>query len=356
MAGKKKLAFQTDPNSPFPDKYSVEKEEIALKEIFDLWDADGDIGGHPLFPRFAEWEIRMKQVKFMKSEDRDRLGAEKAVSYLDAQKPKRLTRFVRSSSEKMTLHTRDAFYLFMGRTKTNNPNGHTTVGGARAAAVCKMIWYLSQNDNPYADWALVSVADALTAINASLETQIASIESNMDKLRQRGLDYHVVVAQEPQEVELTFVSPYGFMIAESLTTYDYFVRCVRTLERHDRLTTAEARAQVYEPKRQLRGLFEMPIRFQRVLLTEKMQALSRADFKADANADAKERVKLAADAYGAVPMDVFTGDKLPRHTKRNLNVSLEHQAELKMLAQQVAVLTTIPADAVVDMNQEKGLI
>ena len=63
--------------------------------------------------------------------------------------------------DSMTLHTREAWQLFTGRRA--DPARRTTPipGGRRFASVMKMLWLLSANDNPYADWILQRVYERL---------------------------------------------------------------------------------------------------------------------------------------------------------------------------------------------------
>ena len=71
------------------------------------------------------------------------------------------------TTDVMTLHTQDAFRMFTGRAADAQTQTFAIPGGRRFAAVLKSIWYLSANDNPYADWILIRVyqMDLRTAAN-----------------------------------------------------------------------------------------------------------------------------------------------------------------------------------------------
>ena len=57
----------------------------------------------------------------------------------------------------MTLHTKEAYRLFIGRRFDATNQIEAIAGGRRVAASLRAIWYLSSNDNPYADWVLVKL-------------------------------------------------------------------------------------------------------------------------------------------------------------------------------------------------------
>ena len=77
----------------------------------------------------------------------------------------------------MTLHTQDAFRMFTGRSADAQSQASAIPGGRRFAAVLKSIWYLSANDNPYADWILIRVYQSLLAIRGQMTQAIAAREA-----------------------------------------------------------------------------------------------------------------------------------------------------------------------------------
>ena len=105
-------------------------------------------------------------------------------------------------------------------------------------------------------------------------------------------------------------------------------RVVKTLVRKDRLSDAEGWQAVWDVEREMRALFLEPIRWERVLVRDEMLPLGRADFLPSADDDAKKRVKAAVALFGQVPREIFTGQVLPRHTKRHTRRS---EAELRLL-------------------------
>jgi integrating conjugative element protein (TIGR03761 family) len=323
-------AFQRDVDSPFPDQYWIEGEESVLRELID---ADEPNTSDPRWARVLELERRRKLLDQMRANERKRGTADDVVPTPEAAKVNSLSQFVSPNTETMTLHTRDAFQVFTGRARSTDPSGHTIVGGARVAACIKSIWYLSENDNPYADWALISASDSIKGETQLLENESEALEeAHFRKLQQRGLSYEIAVASVPQTVELRFKSPYGFMIAELISAFDFYVRVVRTLIRRDRMTDNEGREAIYIHKRKIRGVFELPAKYEHVLNQETMRLLSRADFGKEVDAAGVLRVAVARKAFGPVPNNIFSGELQPRHSKRRVTVTQQELAALHAAA------------------------
>jgi integrating conjugative element protein (TIGR03761 family) len=228
----------------------------------------------------------------------------------------------------MTLHTQDAYRMFTGRVADARSQAPAIPGGRRFAAVLKSIWYLSANDNPYADWILIRVYQSLVAIRAQMAQAIAAREAEFEALRRKGLNLSVLRSRSPATVELGFRSPYGYATAEAIVEFDYHVRMVKTLVLKDRMSDDDGRAAIREIGRGLRALFLEPIRWERQLLREEMLPLSRRDFLPSADDAARQRMHIAVTLFGEVPRAVFTGYDAPRHSQRRVTPTA---AELRLL-------------------------
>ncbi len=148
---------------------------------------------------------------------------------------------VDETPDAMTLHTQDAYRMFTGRAADPASNAPAIPGGRRFAAVLKAIWYLSANDNPYADWILIRVYQSLSAIRAQMGQVIQAREAEFERLRRRGLALSVLASRSPVTVELGFRSPYGYATAEAIVEFDYHVRMVKTLVLKDRMSDEAGR-------------------------------------------------------------------------------------------------------------------
>ena len=230
----------------------------------------------------------------------------------------------------MTLHTQDAFRMFTGRAADSQSQAPAIPGGRRFAAVLKSIWYLSANDNPYADWILIRVYQSLGTIRAQMGQAITAREAEFEALRRKGLNLSVLSSRSPATLALGFRSPYGYATAEAIVEFDYHVRMVKTLVLKDRLSDDGGRAAIREIGRSLRSLFREPIRWEQLLLREEMLPLSRRDFLPSADDVGRQRMHIAVTLFGEVPRTVFTGDEAPRHSQRRITPTA---AELRLLRQ-----------------------
>jgi len=245
---------------------------------------------------------------------------------------------VDEAPDTMALHTREAYRLFVGRSLDTAKQHEPIVGGRRVAVVLRAIWYLSGNDNPYADWVLVDIGERISEIGGSLQRETQRGENRLRALKQRGLNFSVLHSRVPQQVELGFRSPYGYAVADLVVRYDYCNRVIKTLVRKDLLPDHEGRSLIFSYTRRLRGMFEEPVRFERWLLRDELRPLCRHDFLPTADVAAKKRVQAVMALFGAVPRDVFTGARRPRHSRRWVELSAQ---ELKLL--QDADLSWSPA-------------
>jgi integrating conjugative element protein (TIGR03761 family) len=237
---------------------------------------------------------------------------------------------VDETPDAMTLHTQDAYRMFTGRAADPASTAPAIPGGRRFAAVLKAIWYLSANDNPYADWILIRVYESLSGIRAQMGQVIQAREAEFERLRRRGLALSVLASRSPVTVELGFRSPYGYATAEAILEFDYHVRMVKTLVLKDRMSGEAGRAEIRTIGRGLRALFLEPIRWERNLLREEMLPLSRRDFLPGADDAARQRVRAAVALFGELPRKVFTGEEEPRHSQRRVTPTA---AELRLMQQ-----------------------
>jgi integrating conjugative element protein (TIGR03761 family) len=238
----------------------------------------------------------------------------------------------------MALHTREAYRLFVGRAPDVAHQREPIIGGRRVAAALRAIWHLSGNDNPYADWVLVDIGERISEIDGSLQRETQRGEDRLRALKQRGLNFSVLQSRVPQQVELGFRSPYGYAVADLVVRYDYCNRVIKTLVRKDLLPDHEGRRLIFSYTRRLRGMFEEPVRFERWLLRDELRPLCRHDFLPAAEPEARKRVQAVMALFGAVPRDVFTGARRPRHSRRWVELTAQ---ELKLL--QDADLSWSPA-------------
>lgn len=340
------IVFCTHPNSPFHDKYDIEGEKLALR---DLLDAENPDTTDPRWPRVGLLEDRIRSLQRAEDDYKHRSGAERVVTDREATDFRNIGALVDNDQDSMTLHTREAYRLFMGRGRDANGQYAPIVGGKRVASALRSSWALSGHDNPYADWVLVSFGDQLESMQKTLSALIDEHEGKLSKLKQRGLNYSVLQSRQPVTVDLGFRSPYGYAVAELIVQYDYWVRLVKTLVRKNQMTDDDGRILLRQHVRHIRSMFELPSKYERWLMRDELRQLSRSDWLPGAADDSRNRVQAVVGIFGEVPREVFTGAVKPRHSQRRANLS---EQELKLL-QEVA-LSPIPDEA--DTAVESELI
>lgn len=311
----KKPRFLTSTDSPFPDGYDLNGEREILKALIE---SDNPDPSDPLFPRFVEFEEREQKLQQM-------LAAKGVKQPTLAQQAREIGMLQADEDDVMTIHTRDAFRLFVGRPGGNGVRA--IAGGQRVAASLRQLFALSANDNPYADWELVKFDQEIQAVRKLLGLETGKIIGLLDAVREKGLSYSVLKSSEPVQKTLGFASPYGYAIASTVVEFDYFSRVVKSAQKRDILSSDEAHKLLFNMKRACRSIFEPVVRAGSLLYREELRPLTRADFLSADEAAAK-RVAAAQGLFGNIPKDVFIGDRMPRHTRRSVKLD---EKELRLL-------------------------
>lgn len=329
-------------DSPFADGYDIAAERTSLADLVTGKNPDKS---DPRWSRFIELCDREVELLDLSQRHMPQTGSASLTPQTNPTEPIRIGQLTDAEPDTMTLHTKDAFVLFTGRRADLTGKVASIAGGRRFAAVLKSIWYLSANDNPYADWILIRMYEGLVAVRDRLASVITAREEAIELLKRKGLALSVMGSRSPKSVALGFRSPYGYATAEAIVEFDYYVRMIKTLIYKDRMSDSEGRTAIREVGRQMRALFLEPIRWERHLLREELRPLSRNDFLTGADEPARKRVMAAVALFGEVPRKVFTGAAKPRHTQRRVQLT---DLEMRLLKQ--ASLTV--ADDVEQPNTE----
>jgi integrating conjugative element protein (TIGR03761 family) len=216
----------------------------------------------------------------------------------------------------MTLHTRDAYWLFIGRPAQPENHRPRIIGGQRIAAVLNALRHMSMDDNPYADWILVRFYDDLVALRAHLAAIVQEHTDAIEQLQRKGITLYVLGSRNPLLVTVAFGSTYGYAVAEAVVEFDYFVRIIKTLVLKDRMSADAGRDAVRDIARALRRLFAQAIRWEHVLMSRALRGLRRRDFLPTADELARARVHAARTRLGELPAEVLSTQTIPRHALR----------------------------------------
>ena len=193
----------------------------------------------------------------------------------------------------LTLQTRQARQLVRGRNGT--PEKQPIIGLGLFADRLRVIWQAARNDDPYADWWLLKVHEAI----AHREALLQRFQRELDvQLAQMGsIEVAVAVSERPYRMPLRFANPYAYQAARLVSKYDALV-CAALTACHIGVLDGAARDHVIKlGGRKIRSLFIIPqgYRFLRI---------DRADILKGGGKSAQ-----AAQFMGPVPDDVLGGER-----------------------------------------------
>jgi integrating conjugative element protein (TIGR03761 family) len=243
---------------------------------------------------------------------------------------------LRSENISMTLHTRNAYLLFVGQ---SGINGGRITGATTTSAGLRTVWLLSGNDNPLADFTLIFATRAAKELSDGLDAKMDELQQLIDKALNAGLEFGVSGSVEPLSVALGYRSPYQFIIARLVTKFDLFVRMVKTLNSIAAMNDTNMRNTIFEFGRKLRRYFQEITSICRIVSDERFIKLTRNDWVlADTDSEAKARVDSVVKFLGApIPSDIFTGKTVPDHGRRRVRLSDEELRFLSELAAKAEV-------------------
>lgn len=320
------LNFEREENSPFDDGYSIKGEESALADYI----AAGADEDHPFYERFIELQDRRERLEQMQRERMERGGADAIVSNAEARGLDDLGGLVDDGVDQMTIHTIEAYRMFLGRGREPGSSKSAIIGGKRVASALRNLWLLTANDNPYADWALARHEHAIKEVLEHLSVETKKAEDMLHSVRQRGLNFAVLGSSDPITLNLGFRSPYGYSISRLIVEYDYFVRVQKTLQRKNLQTDEAVRKVLSSVSRGILSTFYGTTRFDRWLNQPEIRALSRLDW-VSADQDAAKRVEFALQIFGPIPSAIYTAEVAPSHSRRRYSITSAERELLKVV-------------------------
>ena len=228
-----------------------------------------------------------------------------------------------SSEDYMTLHTREAYQLFVGRAGTQR----RIVGATTAAAGLKNVWMLSGNDNPVADWVLVGATQSLNDLEIYIDEWTAKLNERFVQAQAIGLELTTLSSISPLRLSLGYRSPYGYLISMVLVKLDYLVRLLRTMNGKAAMSDDKMNEVRLEVTHRFRSMANQVTNSARSLIDDRMLTLSRADWLSD-DEQAKKRVAFVNQAFGPIPVEIFNGSLAPTFGRRRVRLSAD---ELRLL-------------------------
>jgi len=324
-----KPSFPTSPTSPFSDGYDLHGERALCAHLYA---AENPNFKDPMWDRFMNLLDREEHLMKQSQLRKQRAYAERLVPDHEASGISRIGILVQEENDELSIHTKEAYRLFIGRTRDESPTGYGISSAKKIGAILRSVWNLSSNDNPYADWMLIQFTNQIDEVRQALEKATKVHQDSLDQLEKRGLTVHVMKSRAPMKVNLGFRSPYGYMVAEMLLDFDWYVRLVKTMIGRSRISDEDGHVDMNRFRSRIRSIFESALPFQKYLLREELKDLSRSDFLAGADVNAVKRVKAIRGIFGEVPANIFTGELAPKHSRRKLFITAQEQELLNRVA------------------------
>ena len=191
----------------------------------------------------------------------------------------------------LTVQTRQAQRLIHGR--NGSADKAAIIGLVGFADRLRVIWQAARSDDPYADWWLIKVHEALERIRNRVKTEQAALDAQLEQLT--ALEVAVAESMKPYRIALQFANPYAYRGAQMVAEYDTFVRTLLTAHHVGLLSGSSTQDLLNTCARKIRGTFAVPQGYQ--FLGVDRESLKQGT----ANASRARQI------MGEVPEDVLSG-------------------------------------------------
>ena len=192
----------------------------------------------------------------------------------------------------LVLQTRQAQLLVRGRTMNDKPR---ITGLIAFSDRLRLIWQAAEEDDPFADWWLVKIHEALSAAEARIETEINPLKLQLRSTR----TMHIAPAEvkEPFRIALRFSTPYAYRAARMLGEFDELACCAFTAKHIGMLNNDQCHTALRSSARRIRAAFNLPLRFRRLGVMRGPVFESHPSFE------------RAEELMGVLPKDVLSGER-----------------------------------------------
>ena len=193
----------------------------------------------------------------------------------------------------LTLHTVHAQRLFRGRAASAEKP--TIVGLVGFANRLRVIWQGARNDDPYADWWLIKIHEAIEMARDSIRSGQVDLAKLLEQVDAMEID--IAASRHPYRVPLRFANPYAYRAAKLLAELDKLVRMALTARYVGSLDSRGSEDILKANARKVRSIFMIPQGY-RLLKIDREQVQKGMG-----------RSHEACQLMGEVPDDVLRGDR-----------------------------------------------
>lgn len=218
----------------------------------------------------------------------------------------------------ITLQTRQAQRLVTGRRAEDGTPG--IVGLTRFAAMLRPLWNAARADDPWADWWLLRVHDAIEQGHQELDALLGHVTGLLQQTP--NVSVTVAVSIEPLKVPLTFTNPYAFRGAYLLAKFDDLIRSLLTARHVAMLDRDGSERLIADGGRQVRRAYNAALGYRFLGVTRDDARLMTA------------RIKEAEAQMGVLPPEILEA-KLraafaPEIARSSRGMSMSAAAVLKL--------------------------
>ena len=154
----------------------------------------------------------------------------------------------------LTLQTRQAQRLVHGRHAADDKAA--IIGLTRFSALVRQIWTGARADDPYADWWLLRIHDALEQSKRDVEAVQRLVDTRLSSVS--GVDIGIACSLEPVRVPLQFSHAYAFRGAYLIAAFDDAVRGLLTARHVGLMNRDQSERQIADAARAVRRAFIVP--------------------------------------------------------------------------------------------------
>lgn len=189
----------------------------------------------------------------------------------------------------LVLNTVDAQTLFLGHFAKSGIS-LIQFGGKTAE-----LWAAAEKDDPYADWYLVKIYDAVITLRNQLITTIQAYQEQLNKVCScAGFIIKPFQSEKPVIKSLWFKTQYGYLAAQIIAQFDELMRTILTAKRIGVILEKPYETVRNEFAQQITVLFKMPFKWQQFNIT-------RADIEAN-----NETAQTAKKVLSELPESILT--------------------------------------------------
>jgi integrating conjugative element protein (TIGR03761 family) len=192
----------------------------------------------------------------------------------------------------LTVQTRQAQQLIHGRNAT--PDKPAIIGLVGYADRLRVIWQAARDDDPYADWWLIKVHEALDQARKFLGRYQEELDAQLAQMS--AMEVTVAESLRPYRIRLQFANPYAYQGAQLISEYDTLARTVLTCRHIGQLDDESADAIIHLCARKIRGTFVVPQGY-------RLLGIDRKYLQRNSGKDPR-----ASSLMGALPENVLSGE------------------------------------------------